>query len=209
MGRRDTLASPKRRIPERSFLGSAPRLAAAQSAAIYRGFRFPLPPPIPNAALFEPPAREMGQRASVPPPPSRHPGTNSARVRTTERQEGVLPPLLRPFPSRDDRKPRADLPARRLSSVLFNACLKLIKAPPGGVTSFFQADPQSERRESCTADNRIILRYHPRPRARTARSGPEKETRRLMMPLKFFKFRSATLTGSPSPNDYRLSSRRA
>jgi len=53
------------------------------------------------------------------------------------------------------RKLRADLQASELSPVLFNACLKLIKA---GRTSLVPGDPQSELRVS-TADNRII---HPR-----------------------------------------------
>lgn len=72
-------------------------------------------------------------------PPAR---TNGKKTRVGSRPSFLA---LRFFTNAYVCKPRADLEASELSPVLFNACLKLIKA---GRTSLVPADPQSELRVS-------------------------------------------------------------
>lgn len=130
-----SLRSTEHRPAGRLLLGSTARLNLPQFTADFPRFRM-LPGNLTSSDQI-PPARTNGKK-----------GRGEGRSRALR----YAPLAASFFTNAYVRKPRADLQASELSPVLFNACLKLIKA---GRTSLVPADPQSELRVS-TADNRII-----------------------------------------------------
>jgi len=126
-------------------------------------------------------ASERAPRAGTP---------NKSRLpRTQERQQRRVVPGATIYP------------ATAFGPVLFNACLKLIKAPRG--RTFPRQIRQSER---CELERHII--HSPVPPAPL--TGPPQigaETRRLLMALSSLQVPALALTGSAGPSNYRLSSR--